>query len=259
MGGLFVADLFQLLLPGIDLNDPTKTSLSCMAISNMVDFIRLGDVSDKDGAADREIGTRAQRRIEQPRAEDDVDDPVQGNMEDLSAVEINERLRFGTMAWATWVEEFVGRVLLLFSNLPEEGGKSGKAGGRSEQVTLASVIVSSLLNLGSQADRAVYLRRRVFRTGRQAIRPDPRPDRWLRHDHHPGQRGRRRGRSRSEPGCARCNKSLGQALPHRQAENHERAQIRRIEHQNEYDKHSPALGCGIALVAKHPVWYARRR
>lgn len=143
MGGVFIGDIFQLLLPGIDLNDPVKTSLSCMAISNMVDFIKLGDISSKDGAPDRELGTRAQRSSESARAEDDPDDPVQGSMEDLSPAEVNERLRFSTMGWATWVEEFVGRVLLLFGNLPEEGGKSGRAGGKTEQMTLNTLLVRS--------------------------------------------------------------------------------------------------------------------
>lgn len=175
MGGVFIGDIFQLLLPGIDLNDPVKTSLSCMAISNMVDFIKLGDISSKDGPADRELGTRAQRRLETARAEDDPDDPVQGAMEDLSPAEVNERLRFSTMGWATWVEEFVGRVLLLFSNLPEEGGKSGRAGGKTEQMTLNTLLVS-LHALGLQdrfTDCAEHVRRRVRCSGRHFVRKDP--------------------------------------------------------------------------------------
>ena len=132
-------------MPGIDRNDPTKTSLSCMAISNMVDFIRLGDVSEVEGAGDVTPGARALRKVPRVRVADDPNDPVdpvQRELEELSPEEMEERARFGTSVFRDWVPEFLGRVLLLFSNLPEEGGKSGKAGGKIEQVTLQSVLVS---------------------------------------------------------------------------------------------------------------------
>jgi len=145
---LYIGDIFQLLLPGIDLNDPTKTTLSCMAISNMVDFIRLGDISEVEGASDVTPGTRALRIVPRVRVADDPNDPVdpvQRELEELSPEEMEERARFGTSIFRDWVPEFLGRVLLLFSNLPEEGGKSGRAGGKIEQVTLQSVLVSSCI------------------------------------------------------------------------------------------------------------------
>lgn len=143
MGGMYIADIFALLIPGIDLNDPAKTGLSCMAISNMVDFIRIGDIADvEDNSA---IGTRALRTAPRPPAPQDPDESKQDEeaKEDLSEDEVNSRVRFATSAFRDWVPEFLGRVLLLFSNLPEEGGKSGKAGGKTEQLTLQSVLVSS--------------------------------------------------------------------------------------------------------------------
>jgi proteasome activator subunit 4 len=142
MGGMYVADSFALLLPGIDLNDPAKTGLSCMAISNMVDFIRIGDISDTDENTDLSSGSRALRTAPRPALQDDPDDPSQQELEDLSPEEVNARVRFATSAFRDWVPEFLGRVLLLFSNLPEEGGKTGKAGGKTEQLTVMSVLVS---------------------------------------------------------------------------------------------------------------------
>lgn len=142
IGGMYVGDIFALLLPGIDLNDPSKTGLSCMAISNMVDFILLGDISETE-ESNYVPGSRALRKAERPRVEDDPNDPVQGEMEELSVEEVNGRVRFATAAFRDWVPEFVGRVLLLFSNLPEEGGKSGRAGGKTEHLTLQSVLVGS--------------------------------------------------------------------------------------------------------------------
>ncbi|OCF42973.1 proteasome activator subunit 4 [Kwoniella heveanensis CBS 569] len=139
-GGMYVADIFGLLLPGIDLNDPAKTGLSCMAISNIVDFISMKDISDIDESADITPGPRSIRQKPRPQVEDDPNDPVLHEMEDLSPEEVNARVRFATSAFRDWVPDFLGRVLLLFSNLPEEGGKSGRAGGKTEQLTLQSVL-----------------------------------------------------------------------------------------------------------------------
>nr|XP_019049698.1 proteasome activator subunit 4 [Kwoniella bestiolae CBS 10118]OCF28628.1 proteasome activator subunit 4 [Kwoniella bestiolae CBS 10118] len=138
-GGMYVADIFALLLPGIDLNDPAKTGLSCMAISNMVDFIHMADISDND-ENNAIPGPRAVRKTPRAQVEDDPNDPVQHELEDLSPEEVNGRVRFATSAFRDWVPEFLGRVLLLFSNLPEEGGKTGRAGGKTEALTLSSVL-----------------------------------------------------------------------------------------------------------------------
>lgn len=140
MGGLFVGDIFTLLLPGIDLNDPGKTTLTCMAISSIVDFICIGDVSEVEYNA--HPGKRALRTAPRIKVDDDPDDPAHFEMEDLSPEEVNDRLRMTTSTFRDWVPDFVGRVLLLFGNLPEEGGKSGQAGGKLEAVVSASVLVS---------------------------------------------------------------------------------------------------------------------
>ncbi|WRT69165.1 uncharacterized protein IL334_006149 [Kwoniella shivajii] len=139
-GAMYVADIFALLLPGIDLNDPMKTGLTCMAVSNMVDYIHMADISDMEESDEVVPGSRATRKVVRPRVEDDPNDPVQQEMENLSSEEINGRIRFATAAFRDWVPEFVGRVLLLFANLPEEGGKSGRAGGKTEAITLQNVL-----------------------------------------------------------------------------------------------------------------------
>ncbi|KAL7421289.1 Proteasome activator BLM10 [Cryptotrichosporon argae] len=139
MGGLYVASIFTALLPGIDLNDPTKTGLACMAICNMVDFVRLSDVSEAEGN-DAAPGARATRKLLRPIPEDDPNDPVSNELEDLTPEEIDARIRMSTAEFRDWVPEFISRVLLLFSNLPEEGGRTGRAGGKQEMMTLKSVL-----------------------------------------------------------------------------------------------------------------------
>ena len=139
-GGIYVPDIFNLLLPGIDLNDPSKTGLSCMAISNMVDLIHLSDIADIDETDTSAPGDRALRKKTRIAVQDDNNEPVQ--MEEMNSEEVNSRIRLATSTFRDWVPEFIGRIILLFANLPEEGGKSGKAGGKTEQLTLMSVLVS---------------------------------------------------------------------------------------------------------------------
>lgn len=141
-GGLYLADIFTLLLPGIDLNDPTKTGLTCMAIVNMVDHIAIGDISEVDESSALAVtpGARNTRQTPWPTTDDDPNDLVATEFEDLSPEEVESRIRMSTTAFRDWVPEFLGRVLLLFANLPEEGGKSGRAGGRTELLTLQSVL-----------------------------------------------------------------------------------------------------------------------
>lgn len=120
-----------------------------MALTNMIDFIHLSDISEVDETDESQPGDRALRRIPRAPVQDDSNDPVQSDLEELSPEDINARMRFATSTFRDWVPEFLGRVLLLFSNLPEEGGKSGKAGGKTEQLTLSSVLVRPVLHTGS--------------------------------------------------------------------------------------------------------------
>ena len=145
---MYVADIFLLLLPGIDLNDPTKTGLSCMAISNIIDCIRVGDVSevDEEAAKAARPGVRALREAPRVQLEEDLEEATNTELQDLSPDDVNARVRLSTAVFRDWLPEFLGRVLLLFANLPEEGGKSGRAGGKLEQITLQSVLVSSCVN-----------------------------------------------------------------------------------------------------------------
>lgn len=140
-GGMYVADILTLLLPGIDLNDPTKTGLSCMAICNMVDQIRIADISDNEELPNGDAASgRTVRRVPRVKVEDDPNDPVGQDLEELTEEEVESRLRMSTGAFREWMHEFLGRVLLLFANLPEEGGKTGRAGGKTEILTLQSVL-----------------------------------------------------------------------------------------------------------------------
>jgi proteasome activator subunit 4 len=114
-----------------------------MAISNMVDLIHLSDISDVDATDTSAPGARALRKVPRVPVKDDDNEPVQLDVTDLTPEEVDSRIRLATSSFRDWVPEFIGRIILLFANLPEEGGKSGKAGGKTEQLTLMSVLVCS--------------------------------------------------------------------------------------------------------------------
>lgn len=136
-GARFIPQIFELLLPGIDMNDPSKTAIASLAISSIADIIHIGDISDFEGNVTP--GKRSLRAT--PRTQMPVDlFGGESEMERLSPEEENSQLRHATAAFRDWVPEFIARVLLLFSNLPEEGGRSGRAGGKSEMMTLSSVL-----------------------------------------------------------------------------------------------------------------------
>lgn len=168
-GGVYIADILALLLPGIDLNDPNKTGLTCMALTNMIDFIHLSDISEVEETDESQPGDRALRRVARAPVQDDPNDPVQLDLEELSPEEINGRMRFATSTFRDWVPEFLGRVLLLFSNLPEEGGKSGKAGGKTEMLTLSSVLVSAGGCMTRAANPPAHLRYSIRGARRQIV------------------------------------------------------------------------------------------
>ena len=60
-------------------------------------------------------------------------------MPTLSREEERALARESTAAWADWVTSLFRRVLALFENLPEEGGKKGTTGGKMEEAVLKAI------------------------------------------------------------------------------------------------------------------------
>ncbi|KZP00936.1 ARM repeat-containing protein [Calocera viscosa TUFC12733] len=106
--GKHVAPLLELCLPGIDLNDPGKTMCSTLVVVAMCQQLYISDLS----------------------------------LIDLDDVEISDEertLKNNTAAFPEWVTMYVERVFILIENLPEEGGRGNRTGGKSEDNVLKSV------------------------------------------------------------------------------------------------------------------------
>ncbi|KAJ7596682.1 hypothetical protein C8J56DRAFT_918063 [Mycena floridula] len=149
-GQKHILPLLELCIPGIDLNDPAKTICASQFISNLVQHIKIGDLSAQqsgvpftDDAPDD--------------SEMDVDDSefpqgTENGMPPLSRSEERSLVRDSTNAFADWVTSLFRRVLALFANLPEEGGRRNTAGKQEEAVlkSIKSMLDIVCLHLSDQ-------------------------------------------------------------------------------------------------------------
>ncbi|KAL1690120.1 hypothetical protein GGG16DRAFT_125867 [Schizophyllum commune] len=132
--------LLELSVPGIDLNDPAKTVTAALFIVSVVQHIKIGDLSGQhsgsvnplvgDGPAD---GMMDVDIVELPEGTEPGDTPSFSLEEERSLV------RDSTANFADWVTSLLRRVLSLFENLPEEGGRGNTTGGKSEESVIKSV------------------------------------------------------------------------------------------------------------------------
>ncbi|KAL1709113.1 hypothetical protein EV121DRAFT_267575 [Schizophyllum commune] len=132
--------LLELSVPGIDLNDPAKTVTAALFIVSVVQHIKIGDLSGQlsgsvnplvgDGPADGMMDVDA---VEIPEGTEPGDTPSFSREEERSLV------RDSTANFADWVTSLLRRVLSLFENLPEEGGRGNTTGGKSEESVIKSV------------------------------------------------------------------------------------------------------------------------
>lgn len=106
-GGQNLLPLLTLLLPGIDMNDPQKASASLMFVSLMSHCVPLIDSSSMT-----------------PAAEESEDDLL---------------CRLGTAGFEDWMRAFLGRILTLFENLPDQHG-SANSGQQNSETSLMDMV-----------------------------------------------------------------------------------------------------------------------
>ncbi|OCH96671.1 ARM repeat-containing protein [Obba rivulosa] len=138
-GQKHVVPLLEMCIPGIDLNDPIKTVCAASFIASVVQFIKIGDLS---------MHTEVPLSSDAPAEEQmDVDDDasklpnatVAGTAPVLSRDDERALVRDSTAGFADWVTSLFRRVLALFENLPEEGGKKNTTGGKMEETVIKSI------------------------------------------------------------------------------------------------------------------------
>ncbi|TFK41322.1 hypothetical protein BDQ12DRAFT_768249 [Crucibulum laeve] len=135
-GQKHILPLLELCIPGIDLNDPVKTVCATMFIVATIQHLKIGDLSQSrmDLSGD-------------PGEDMDVDEPYDhlpdgtdmGDTPRLSREDERALVRDSTASFADWVTSLFRRVLALYENLPEEGGRRNTTGGKQEESVLKSI------------------------------------------------------------------------------------------------------------------------
>jgi proteasome activator subunit 4 len=132
-GAKHLVPILELLIPGIDLNDPSKTLCTTAFLVEISQYIKFGDLTTTEPA------TQGYPDSELPQTSDPLplftlDDPNE-SINDialrLTDAEEDALLRDTTGSFADWIASFIRRVIQLLENLPEEGA-DGSVGGTTE-------------------------------------------------------------------------------------------------------------------------------
>ncbi|KAM6497955.1 hypothetical protein JOM56_005903 [Amanita muscaria] len=158
-GAKCLVPILQLLIPGIDLNDPSKTLCTTAFLIEISQYIQIGDLTVADDTShnplsltDSELTLPADNRGAYPnfsideRSEDEVI---------LTREEEDELVKDSTASFPDWVASFVRRVIQLFENLPEEG-PSGTAGGASEGVQVVDSVAGACSQICVHLSDSLY-------------------------------------------------------------------------------------------------------
>lgn len=137
-GQKHLVPLLELSIPGIDLNDPVKTSCTTTFIVAAIQHVRIGDLSTHTSALPvfdevMDVDATDPDMTPFPTGTEAGDTPV------LSRDEERTLVRDSTASFADWVTSLFRRVLALFENLPEEGGRKNTTGGKQEETVLTAI------------------------------------------------------------------------------------------------------------------------
>ncbi|PAV21860.1 ARM repeat-containing [Pyrrhoderma noxium] len=138
-GQKHLVPLLELSLPGIDLNDPQKTICATMFICSAIQHIRIEDISmhfRASGALTADSGPWENMDIVNS---EHLPDGTEGIFPVLSREEELALSKDSTAGFADWLATLFRRVIALYENLPEEGGRRNTTGGKSEETVLKSI------------------------------------------------------------------------------------------------------------------------
>ncbi|CAH7687375.1 hypothetical protein PPACK8108_LOCUS22155 [Phakopsora pachyrhizi] len=127
-GAANLPTILDLLLPGIDPNDPSKTMYSSMLISKILSRIKLSDVT---------LDSSTQVMVE---LEPSI--PTLDTTWGSSIVENGTAVVESTSFLLDWTLTYFKRVMSFFENLPEPQGKQEKTGGKVEENTISCLCAS---------------------------------------------------------------------------------------------------------------------
>ncbi|KAG8934508.1 hypothetical protein FRC01_002240 [Tulasnella sp. 417] len=138
-GQKHLVSLLEMCLPGIDINDAIKTISTSLFITTALQFIKIGDLNVEGVVplAHDAPGEDVVMKLE--GAETPMMERLKRKEMSEEELEEDSLVKQSTAGFADWVVSFFRRVFALYENLPEEGGKSGKTGGKTEETVLKSL------------------------------------------------------------------------------------------------------------------------
>ncbi|KAJ3175354.1 hypothetical protein HDU87_006306 [Geranomyces variabilis] len=140
-GGTHLAALLDLVIPGIDVNDPSKTLNTLMFIRHAFSCVPIIDLTRSP----------APILVSDCRMEED------GEEERAAA---NEECRLGTAMFAGWVERFLERTFAVIENLPQEHGQiKAKRSTETSVILLIQYTLDLLSQQTSPEIEAIALRK----------------------------------------------------------------------------------------------------
>ncbi|GJJ09464.1 hypothetical protein Clacol_003687 [Clathrus columnatus] len=138
-GQKHILPLLELCLPGIDLNDPSKTVCTTMFLVAVLQNIKIVDLTsvDRDCTFVTDDGMND---VFMSGIPDGLPDGVdQSSSRVLNKSEERALVRESTAGFTDWIANFFRRVFALYENLPEEGGKRNTTGGKVEESVIKSL------------------------------------------------------------------------------------------------------------------------
>ncbi|KIK95621.1 hypothetical protein PAXRUDRAFT_826811 [Paxillus rubicundulus Ve08.2h10] len=132
--------LLELCIPGIDLNDPNKTICATSFIVSVIQHVKVSDISMHHSGYALSGDAPGEDLMEVDREGAQFPYGVETSpFVALSREEERTLVRESTAGFADWVMSLFRRVLALYENLPEEGGRKKTTGGKTEEVVLKSI------------------------------------------------------------------------------------------------------------------------
>ncbi|KXN83586.1 Proteasome activator complex subunit 4 [Leucoagaricus sp. SymC.cos] len=133
-GAKHLVPILQLLIPGIDLNDPSKTLCTTSFLVEISQYITIGDLTgfgENAPQSDIEPTLPPETHLTLPSLSFDEADGFADLTLRLTIEEEDALLKDSTGSFPDWVASFIRRVIQLLENLPEEG-PNGSSGGATE-------------------------------------------------------------------------------------------------------------------------------
>ncbi|CAL1696420.1 unnamed protein product [Somion occarium] len=153
-GAKHLLPILELLLPGIDLNDPFKTFCTTAFLIEVAQYIKFGDLASMNQpklVVDIGLESTSPPSLQIDNMPAGIDE---GDEEQLSEQDEDALLRNTCGDFADWVAAFLRRVIVLFENLPEEGA-TGTAGGQTE-VQLVDAVSGAFSQICIHLSESLY-------------------------------------------------------------------------------------------------------